>query len=444
MATVKFYLTSDKPNSSVYIRFSASRSIEFRRKTGITISNPKEDWSNPKNLPKTNTAENKNINTKLKSLCDYILRKYNDDFNDNTSDRKEINSIWLKDNIDSFFNRAPVNDREYFTQFAKDFVVEMHTKTYTVKNVKKEFSPITIEKYQNVARHIEEFEIFKKKKFKIIDITNDYTEDIAKYMSDVKGLSTNTIGRDVKRIKTMILDAESKGFKVSHKVKQIRGFEDKKIVVSLSFDEIDKIIGTDFKDDKLIRAKDWLVIACYTGQRISDLWRMRKNMIIQEGKYRYILLNQYKTNKRVKVPIHYHVEDVLAKYNDDFPAMYSLNEKSNRSILSELMKTVCRRSGITETIEGRLNGKFGAYEKWKLISNHSCRRSFASNFYGNPIFTTPMLMEITGHVKESNFLTYIGEEDFKFSERTAQGFEMLRQQDEARKKSKVYPNKHIA
>jgi integrase len=437
MATVKFYLTSDKPNSSVYIRFSASRSIEFRRKTGITISNPKEDWSNPKNLPKTNTAENKNINTKLKSLADYILRKYNDDFNDNTSEGKEINSLWLKENIEIFFNRTPIKDGEYFTQFAKDFVAELRTKTYTVRNVKKDFSPITIEKYHNVVRHIEAFEVLQKKKYKITDITNEYTDEIAHYMSDVKGLSTNTIGRDIKRIKTIILDAESKGLKISHKVKQIRGFEDKKIVVSLSFAEIDKIIDLKFNEDKLSRARDWLIIACYTGQRISDLWRMRKNMIIREGKYRYILLNQYKTNKRVKVPIHYHVEDVLAKYSDDFPAMYSLNEKSNRSILSELMKTVCRRAGINEIVEGRLNGKLGRFEKWKLISNHSCRRSFATNFYGNPIFTTPMLMEITGHVKESNFLTYIGEEDFKFSERTAEGFEMLRQQKESTKMAKA-------
>ena len=34
------------------------------------------------------------------------------------------------------------------------------------------------------------------------------------------------------------------------------------------------------------------------------------------------------------------------------------------------------------------------------------RRSFASNYYGK--IETPLLMNITGHTKESTFLTYIG------------------------------------
>ena len=34
------------------------------------------------------------------------------------------------------------------------------------------------------------------------------------------------------------------------------------------------------------------------------------------------------------------------------------------------------------------------------------RRSFATNFYGK--IETPLLMNITGHSKESTFLTYIG------------------------------------
>lgn len=37
---------------------------------------------------------------------------------------------------------------------------------------------------------------------------------------------------------------------------------------------------------------------------------------------------------------------------------------------------------------------------------HIMRRSFASNFYEE--IETPLLMKITGHTKESTFLTYIG------------------------------------
>ena len=75
----------------------------------------------------------------------------------------------------------------------------------------------------------------------------------------------------------------------------------------------------------------------------------------------------------------------------------SSNEKSNRTILSELIKEVCKISGINEVVRGRLNGAVGHYPKYQLISNHTLRRSFASNFYGMEGWNTPMVMEITGH-----------------------------------------------
>lgn len=433
MASIKFYLLSEKPNASVYLRFSTGRQLELRQKTGVTIPSPKEDWSQPKNLPKTNTAENKNLNSKLKKLSDFILGKYNEDYNDNTSDPVEFNRDWLRNCIDTFFNRVQSTEKDYFLEFAKEFVKEMPRRSYIVKGVKRPYSPITIEKYQNVVNHLEEFEKFKRKRYKIIDITDSFTNEFNDYLKEEKRLSINTIGRDIKRVKTIILEAEKTGHKISHKVKEIKGFEDEKIVVYLTFDEIDKIKETSFSDDKLIRAKEWLIIGCFTGQRISDLWRMRKSMIIQDNGFKYITFKQFKTGKSVKIPVHWEVEPILEKYGNDFPPMFSNNEKSNRTELSNLIKKVCQQAGIDDMIEARYNGIKGLYPKYQLIGNHSCRRSFASNFYGNPLFPTPMLMEITGHVKESNFLTYIGEEEHRFSEQIAKNFEIFRQQLEAKK-----------
>ena len=45
--------------------------------------------------------------------------------------------------------------------------------------------------------------------------------------------------------------------------------------------------------------------------------------------------------------------------------------------------------------------------KWMFISSHDFRRSFATNFFykGVPV---PVLMNITGHKRESTFFEYIG------------------------------------
>ena len=50
---------------------------------------------------------------------------------------------------------------------------------------------------------------------------------------------------------------------------------------------------------------------------------------------------------------------------------------------------------------------FGMYPKYELITSHTMRRSFATNYFGK--IETPILMEITGHFRESTFLSYIGE-----------------------------------
>jgi transposase-like protein len=45
-------------------------------------------------------------------------------------------------------------------------------------------------------------------------------------------------------------------------------------------------------------------------------------------------------------------------------------------------------------------------QEYEFVTSHIMRRSFASNYYGK--IETPLLMNITGHSKESTFLTYIG------------------------------------
>ena len=43
---------------------------------------------------------------------------------------------------------------------------------------------------------------------------------------------------------------------------------------------------------------------------------------------------------------------------------------------------------------------------YEFVMTHIKSRSFASNYYKE--METPLLMNITGHTKESTFLTYIG------------------------------------
>lgn len=51
--------------------------------------------------------------------------------------------------------------------------------------------------------------------------------------------------------------------------------------------------------------------------------------------------------------------------------------------------------------------KLGMSPKYELIASHAMRRSFATNYFGK--IETPVFLKITGHSRESTFLSYIGE-----------------------------------
>ena len=81
-------------------------------------------------------------------------------------------------------------------------------------------------------------------------------------------------------------------------------------------------------------------------------------------------------------------------------------------VFNKQIKALCRMARIDGLVSGfKNNPKTRRKEivnapKYEFVTSHIMRRSFASNYYGK--IETPLLMNITGHSKESTFLTYIG------------------------------------
>ncbi len=97
---------------------------------------------------------------------------------------------------------------------------------------------------------------------------------------------------------------------------------------------------------------------------------------------------------------------VIKLLENEFPRRVS------QVVFNKQIKTLCRMAGINELVSGfKNNPKTRRKEivnapKYEFVTSHIMRRSFASNYYGK--IETPLLMNITGHSKESTFLTYIG------------------------------------
>jgi len=437
MSSIRFYPYSSNHNSKIYIRLILRREQDFRLSTGLTIQNPSH-WSSSTHFPKKNNAENKALHNSLKDLESHIEKELLKVEQSQDESLADITSKWLKSIIKDFFNEVEITEKDLLIPFAESFAKSLHHRTYQRGAVQNRYSKKTIDKYKNFARQLREYQTHINKSLKLTDVDKDFADGFLQYLSEEKGLAINTIGRYIKRLKTIAKEAEEQGLRINVNYKAIKGFEDENIVTFLTFEDIDLIVETDMPNERLQLAKEWLIIGCYTAQRISDMFRMKKSMIITKNNIDFITLKQFKTKKQVMIPIHYRVKAILKKYDSDFPPNFSKVEQSHRSTLGTLMKEVCKISGIIEPVFGRFNGIKGTYPKYKLISNHSCRRSFCSNFYGQEGWTNQIIMEISGHETEKNFLKYIDKESFHLSEQAGALFAQMEKDDlTERKKLRV-------
>ena len=178
--------------------------------------------------------------------------------------------------------------------------------------------------------------------------------------------------------------------------------------IYLTFKELEALENKQFENDYLDNARDWLIISCYTGQRVSDFLRFHTDMIRVESGKSLLEFTQKKTGKLMTVPLHNKVLQILKKRNGNFPRQIS-DQRYN-----DYIKEVCNLTGLNNKIQGgkqleTSNGirkVTGVYPKYELVTSHIGRRSFAANFYGT--IPTTYLIYITGHSSEAMFLNYIG------------------------------------
>lgn len=406
MASVKFLIQSKKNPANIYIRLSICRSNVIKRKTGYSID-PKK-WSVKAHLPKQSDDGSKEVRNKLGKLANHIETNLN-----KTKLRpEEIPASWFEDQIDSFHNRKKKTELDRIINYIEKYIEKLPYKVFS--GGKTGVTHNTIQKYTTLRKKIEEFETHKGKRFFIKDVGLEFGNELTKYFLEVDKLSPNSTGRYVKYLKTACNDAKENGIETHPTLKLIKGITGKSPIIYLTLEELEKIEKTSYDREALNNAKDWLLIGCYIGQRVSDLLILTSKNIHTRNEIELIELRQKKTGHDVSIPIPPIVKELLNKRNGKFPEPIS-DQKFNKHI-----KDICKIAEISQLTEGGKMSKktkrkeFGVFPKHELITTHVCRRSFASNFYGK--LETPILMSITGHKTEGQFLQYIGKKPNDFAE----------------------------
>lgn len=418
MSKVTYYIKNKKNPTTIYVRFSIRRGLLFRKSTQLQV-NPK--YFNEKS-GKLKNVEDSVGRSELKAQMEKLRGHITSSYNTANSDGNFLDSKWFGGIINTFFNRVGDNNLEYLEEYALHYVEKLPEKRN--KNGTIGCTRATIVKYNTIYRKIVAYQKSRNKKYKVTDVGTEFRDDFLRFLIKDLNFGENTAGRYIKFLKTVCLDAKRNGVKVHHQLDSIQGFIKKTDKVVLSLKEMSLIEKTEFDDEKLSIARDWLIIGCYLGQRVSDLLDITIDNLTTKSGHRLIELTQQKTKKRVSILLHPKVEVILNKYNGNFPPRFRQSIFSNRLSFNELIKEVARLSGLTEVIYGGKIDKgirrkvWGNYPKWQLISSHIMRRSFATNFYGD--IPTALLISVTGHSTEKMFLQYIGKADIDYAEQLSQ------------------------
>lgn len=409
MPSLSYRTKTNSKLNSIYLRYKQGHLFDIEASTGIKV--PKGKWSSSlQRINTTNEVDYNKLNSKLRDLKVFIEKQYSED----SIEGVIVNNKWLKQHINGFLKRktkdSEVNEQHFFTAFLESFI----------KNAKKRLNnpnnPIkyrTIQHYQTTKNKIIAFEKSRSRTLSLQDLSLKFHSDFIEFLENEQLLNRNTIGGFIDVIKQVCNKAELKGYEINNAFKSSDFYTPSNTTYDtyLTLAEIHQINSHIFDKDYLDNARDWLIISVWTGLRVSDLLTLR-NSNIEDG---FIKKDTLKTKFPVIIPLHNQVKSILAKRKGNFP------RKISDVNYNKYIKEVCKEAGIIEKIKGakmcaievQKDGKkvkihrkkFGKYPKYKLISSHVGRRSFASNHYGK--LDTLTLMKITGHKTEKQFLDYI-------------------------------------
>lgn len=410
MATVNFLYRSTKDEANLNLRLLYRINNESYKhgytdfvlgaKTQLSVS--KIYWNKQHNLKRVKDIEISNkqteINQEINRIQKYILKAFNQ------ADQERIDNNWLKVAIHSYYNP---DDKT--TSIPKDLIGYID---YYVEDRKHDFSNTSIAKLNVVKHKMERLQAKRGKTIMIADIGGDFKNEFAEYYNAEK-YSQNTAQRELGTLKTFCKHARSKGMEIHHQLDDLKLKKKSVKKIHLSFDELKQIEDASMNHEYQENARDWLIISCYTGQRISDFMRFNSDMIRTEKGKSLLEFRQKKTQKLMTIPLHQKVLEILDRSNGEFPRAIS-DQRYN-----DYIKEVCQLSELDEMIDGKrlkniskddkvskIRSVSGTFKKWELVTSHIGRRSFATNFYGQ--IPTNYLIYVTGHSSESLFLQYVG------------------------------------
>lgn len=336
-----------------------------------------------------------------------------------------IDQTWFADRIEEHFEGVKRTEFKYLSDFIQDYIDKVDGR-HDFEIVGQMISPNTVRNYKATLNKLKDFEGGNKVPINGFSL-RVYNRFRYQYLDNELDLGANTVKNHIKDIKSFLNKAKEQGYSIHSDInkKAFKKPSKETKAIYLNEAEISKIHNLKLKHDYLDNARDWLIIACRTGQRIGDLLKMKEitresfqialQILQSEGISSYrkieIYFNTHKTSSRVEVPLSFEVAEILLKRS-------GLPHQISEQKLNLYIKEVGKEAGLTQMVlsekqvQRKINGKTvsrkteGHYPKYELITSHIGRRSYATNAYIKMV-PINVIMGITGHTTTKQCENYI-------------------------------------
>jgi integrase len=399
MPKISFRIRSNKPQAGIYLYLYTAEKERFEFPVGISVRTA--FWQKRHMRVLDSAPEASQINGMLENIVSHMIRYLN------ANGHLKLKKKELQAQVKLALGR-PVNIEKRLSVQARNYVKQVPYLRSTISGGLG-LTKNTERLYRRFAELVEEYDAFTNQPMMLSGLHKRCVDGFVRWMFEVKRYAVNNVGTQVKCIKTVSRNAHAEGMKVHHYALSLKTFglarheRHMQIITQEEIEDLKDLYSTLSGLDRTVCA--WMLIGLYTGQRVGDLLTLNPENI-KRGK-NGVLINVLQQKTKLQVTIGVKDSFVMDILENNFP------RRINPVTFNRELKIVARLAGMTEVVTGRKvnpetrRKELGEYPKYSLLSAHDLRRSFATNLYGK--VPTPLIMKMTGHQKEGNFLLYIGE-----------------------------------
>lgn len=374
-------------------------------------------------LGRVQLRQNKNVNKRLKQILNYC-HEYGV-----IVSQSHLMDNGMEHNADNFTKYINSKIRGVEASIRKnpeDFINNyIERKSQMVnKDTQRKIVDGTVYNHRNALQRLQKFCEDKRIRLTWELFNAQFEERLTAWMMG-KNYAANTIASQYSIMKVWLREAEFQGIITDKSFHRYRTKCQDVDNVYLTEDDINRLYALDFNDEAIKAqiapfsnievTRDLFVLACWTGLRFGD-WKDLTDANIEDEN---MIVHTHKTNTTVVIPLHPKVKAIIDKYDGVLP------KSVDKAHTIQHIRKCAELAGISQHVSlGRVQGGRSVLKtgpKYQFVSNHTARRSFATNMYlkGVPAIS---IMAITGHTTEANFMRYIKVDKEQHAKIVAQAF----------------------